>query len=824
MSYRSYNSIGNRGSSYYGTSRTNTSPAIVTPSRPVVQTVTAYRSSRVNSNNPKRFNNVRGGQTTVPIMNRYSSATAPTIVPGSSSSTISTADKYNYPATEVRNTNVVSAGTNQVVGELVTNDPVIRNVGDSMSAPSQLEGRGPGNLAITSDIAADNAAKRQETSNQAVIEQIKSFQSAQKEREEGYLKSGGVCHVNELKKLRDRLGTFDSPRFKAILGSEFYDPDVMKSAMCTTESITYTPPNEPGNVASNVRIKRWLHNLHRIGAESVEGFAMRSDLAKANDTFVIKAPRDPSNPVLLHEYFVGVYGLNKIRRFVPNFAYIMGGFRCSLPVIDEEKRVVAWCNNQNYPIDYVIYENISPGMTLSEFITGPSTGTRQVTDANGQRYLERTYDPKQGCKFADWLNYYMQILYALKIAHREVDYTHYDLHTENVIIREVPQGSDGAKFAIPYQTERNEKEYIVTNKVATVIDYGLSHIKYEGEHFGVADRVPWGVQPNRSFPMHDAYKLLMMSLNDMKRADNMECFNRAANILQFFNNSESALDVVNKQRYPYFYYLPYNDRTANLTFDDLTAYIRNTFETETIVTNRPSAPVLGCEGNDICINSKEFLSETGLENVPRARNVFDYYDLATRLKAENRMNDYQDLKAKFDWTKAKRRGVGNYNHTVEKVTALLDGGSYGKPSDRNTTNALVIQQIYTNNLQPINILFSPTTLDAYKKFIYRVAEIYDTMQEGATLRNALVYTAQDFNDEQIARDVQNSYELLKTKLAERWPSIIESINRDVNHLRLLLSDANYAQIINNEIAKDPTYIWWWKFLPEIVQVVDEPIY
>ena len=697
---------------------------------------------------------------------------------------------------------MVIAGKNTQIANVLTTEPVKSSlfVG-AKSAPAKLM---IGKLAISSDVLRDNELNRAQVT-QNVINEIKQFQQEQRQIEEQYLKNGSVCNTDQLGKLLNRLGTLESVEFKTLLRENFYDSDVMKSAMCVAESISYMPSNEPGNVASNIRMKRWLHNLHRIGAESVEGFAMRSDFDKADDTFIVKAPRDINNPVLLHEYFVGVNGLNQLRKFVPNFAYIMGGFKCSLPVIDDEKKVVSWCNNMDYPIDYVIYENITPGKTLSETINA-------------------------GCNFTEWLNYYMQILYALKIAHEKTDYTHYDLHTENVIIREVPQGSNGKVFGIPYETEKNITEYIVAGKIATIIDYGLSHIKYDGRHFGIADRSSWGVQSDKSFPMHDAYKLLMMSIRDMYIADQKESLNMASNILNFFNNTESVNDVVKNQIKTY-YYLPYNDKTSAITFDELTTYIRKTFDMSQIIVSKTNIPILGCEGNDLCTTSSEFLRKSGLEMEPRARTVFDYYDLANRLSTEESSAVEKSVKEKvsamrtsvkenFDWKNAKTDSVDEYSYTVSKIITLLDGGKL----DKKELSGLVINTIYNpNDTTPLNNLFNDLTLSSYKKYIYRVAEIYDTFQEATVQHDSIVYTANDFNDKEVAKKLTGSYKQLKSRVDMILEEIIKYIKQDINYLRALLSDKTYEQAINQNIILDGKFAWWWRSFPEILQVIDKPI-
>ena len=42
---------------------------------------------------------------------------------------------------------------------------------------------------------------------------------------------------------------------------------------------------------------------------------------------------------------------------LPNFAYIYGGFKCSGPILNDNNKVVDWCVNNNYSVNYILYEN-----------------------------------------------------------------------------------------------------------------------------------------------------------------------------------------------------------------------------------------------------------------------------------------------------------------------------------------------------------------------------------------------------------------------------------------------------------------------------------
>jgi hypothetical protein len=696
---------------------------------------------------------------------------------------------------ERRVLSVVSAGSDVEESVIVTETPVISSLLIDDGTGEHPGERAPGDLAFTEDVFSNHNELKQDSNSPEMREFVKNVATQQKADEERYFREGRVCPVNRMKQLRDRLGTLKSDEFRRLLRDQFYNSELMLAAMCVTESIT-RPPVDPGDVESNIRIKRWFQDLKRIGAESVEGFAMESDLDKTKDAFIIKSPRKSVNPVILHEYFVGVYGLNQVRKIVPNFAYIMGGFKCSMPIIDDNKQVIAWCNDNEDSIDYVIYENIAPSKTLAEII-------------------------KETHEFEMWLNYYMQILYALNTAHKMADYTHFDLHTENVLARDVPQGAGGKEFAIEYETERGI-EYLITNRVATVIDYGLSHIKYNGEHFGVGDRIPWGVLPDASFPMHDAYKLLLMSMRDMQSNGKHDMLKRATQILRFFNDTEPVDLILTEQRKTY-YYLPYTDLSASYGFLDLTKYIRenipeaNNFMVDAI-TQGEHVTILACSNND-CIDSAEFLSRIGLNADPSVSTVFDFYDLVSRKNQESDTLEVERIKREFDWKHAKRRGIRDYNAAIDKLGALLRGGKYGDTS----VSKLVITRLYTKDMPSIDILFATSALRSYKTYIFRIAEIYDTMQRANVLHQALIYTGLSFGDTELAKTIEESYDQVKLDVNSEWKIILDFINQDINYTRFLMANDKDRKLINERLSTSKEFNWWWRNLPEIAQIIAKPL-
>ena len=114
------------------------------------------------------------------------------------------------------------------------------------------------------------------------------------------------------------------------------------------------------------------------------------------------------------------------------------------------------------------------------------------------------------------------------MANKMIDFTHYDLHTGNILIRDI----NIEKFQIQYDTE-NGVEYITTDLIATFIDFGMSHIynedliiagdHIENGHYGVYNFLYYDVYPNKSWIMSDIYKVLLYSALVSMNANNNEC-------------------------------------------------------------------------------------------------------------------------------------------------------------------------------------------------------------------------------------------------------------------------------------------------------------
>lgn len=338
---------------------------------------------------------------------------------------------------------------------------------------------------------------------------------------------------------------------KHIMKESFDDAEILHALLCFNNSLTFYPSNSYG-LTRDVNIRRYFTELVKMPGESSSNVMASHVMDSSYAPYVVKAPKTREIYALnefMHEYFVGVYGTNRLRDRIPNFAYVMGMFPCSLPFLapaymfkDPSERIgkimaAAWCQNDQSAVNYVIYENVTESMTLHEFIKG-------------------------GCSFEEFLNVFVQIVLALQMANEEFDYTHYDLHNQNVLVKRLPE-----PIYINYFSW-----YLKTDHVATIIDQESAHIGYGGESF---TRPTGGVDPYRSFPLQDVFKLLMFCLeSSMPRAlwevtyddseyepINRQVFDSAKGLVGWFYDEvdpNRIFEYVDRTR-PYYFVLPYSE-------------------------------------------------------------------------------------------------------------------------------------------------------------------------------------------------------------------------------------------------------------------------
>ena len=642
-------------------------------------------------------------------------------------------------------------------------------VSTARSLPGYLhKGALPPGLITTKYIDENTNLKKQILDNTEAQREIAENKAAMNKRIRDYIdNSANKCPVSQLRNMRDQLPNLKADELKFQLTNNFYDPLLMKSMMCLSNSIVHLQQQRSGTLAANERVRYWISSLNQIGADSVEGYAMTGDLKDPNDIFIIKAPRPPAD--LSRELFIGLH-TNKLRSIVPNFMYTYGGVSCSPPMIDSDtKNVVAWCNNEIKNVQYIFYENITPAIEMKKFV--------------------------ETCTFPEFLNQYIQALYALAVAYDELKFTHYDLHDQNLLLRTFNNLPEGNYLYVPYPTESGGIEYIKTNMIPTFIDPGFAHIEVDGEHYGSWDFMAYGIFPNTGFPMADAYKLLLMSMRTMLDSKNNDCFDGAVKILRFFT-LESAVYVVQNQSKSY-YYLPMNEETKSRSFFDLTSYIREQYPTEIsdiIFSERPSDKrILGCSGTDICYtNNNGILTTLGMTDFIGANTTTELYDLIPRLNYQGRQSESDEVIKAFNYLDAKE----DDNELIEELLNKL----YSINLNITTINGLHIR-----NLMDINLI------DRYKNQVETASLMFDLYQQLNMLYVIGIYVATLYNDNDTLSKRNYGKEELTKSFRQFYDPIYKSFLTDNQYLKNLAETQKTA--VEFAFKTEREIQWWWGGFP-----------
>lgn len=249
------------------------------------------------------------------------------------------------------------------------------------------------------------------------------------------------------------------------------------------------------------------------------------DASPERSLFLLKAPLNPASASQrdgTHEAFVGFFALNQLRNIIPNFMYTYAAFRCTPPVLpysvssasaagggggEGTKIIDAWCSlnkpTHSNNVTYTIIENLAnrkDGKTLSlkKFIKKSKESNEKVVE--------------------EFMSLLSQIVAALGIAWETCEFTHYDLHDENVLVRELPFSSSATRrnnVVLDYDLRGEGKAFrIRAQNIATIIDYGMSHVSIGDVHFGHASDslMEYGVLRDRGNPHFDVFKIVCFSI------------------------------------------------------------------------------------------------------------------------------------------------------------------------------------------------------------------------------------------------------------------------------------------------------------------------
>jgi hypothetical protein len=266
----------------------------------------------------------------------------------------------------------------------------------------------------------------------------------------------------------------------------------------------------------------------------------------------------------------------------------------------------------------------------------------------------------------------MQILYALEIAQHHIDFTHYDLHTENILIKKADKATQ-----IVYHRPDGTKRYVTSENVAVIIDFGYAHVKVDDENYGILRHTPYGVN-NNLHAMFDVYKLIgFCSLDYLlrikttnKASKNFDYF--FTQLWKIFDPSKMWQQIVIEQSevlYTYNKSLSYGPELLSEFIDMLEEIFKLSFDRDLALDN------LNCENNK-CYSSKEIWELENLNTFASTpKDIISMFDLYNFLKRENNIqlanNILEDFVNTNDFT-------DTFDTVSSHVKGLLDEANVRK--------------------------------------------------------------------------------------------------------------------------------------------------
>lgn len=656
-------------------------------------------------------------------------------------------------------------------------------------------------------------------------EQIKQLVNAQRSREiEIINQTSSFCPIEQIQNR-----TVRAEDIERALREGYDDGNILRALMCLNNSMVVFP--DSAETGRSFKVRDYIQKLRQIGGESAEGYVMLADVKSIQNQnpgrslFVVKSPRRIDEQLRvnqIHEYFVGAFGTNKLRSRIPNFSYVLGLFQCSPPYIEAQsylqsddnsntRPALTYCQNDvtSNQVNYLLYENVANSVTFRQFIIN-------------------------GCSFGEYMNVLTQIVLAINEAYLEVDFTHYDLHDENILVRTLPE-----EIYIPYRVDSTGSvRYLRTRYVATIIDLGRSHIKYEGQDFGYA-LIEASLYPDRAYPMYDIYKILLFSLNSAAFGDrsmrnfaglrdnqfvpaNRPVFDNAKELISYFvpdmerdNVTQyliTASDYLIRTR-KYYYSLPYSNQLdispVRFFQDAMMVALPDVINRFMIDQPDRMDKVYGCANKGTCRNLEDAIMDYSQPNLVYIDDPYTFYETMVKLR--------EGLQSDITVETLLHEGQNRYFQYMNKLRS--DRNRYSEEYNRLIQNYTVVS---LRDGAPDSVKFQNAFLDAYREFIAKSVRMVDILTSIAHIE-IIIRTINELFPNLARQQVpETNYRYIDIPEVEfmsirrsvvQMNEVISSIKRDVAYISTL----NERQILNRNYGA----IWLFQKMPSLVAAIME---
>lgn len=330
------------------------------------------------------------------------------------------------------------------------------------------------------------------------------------------------------------------------------------------------------------RIRDWLKDGFKLLCEN-NNVCMNTEYHNLFENTTIKIGKN-----LQHELFVGIFCLNNLRDKIPNFAYILGGFKAKnynnlqlkdellLPISDFKQESVKYDYNN---ISHILYGKIFPSVTFSEYC--------------------------KTCTYSEFLDKYLQVLFSLQIASETYSFSHRNLNSNNVLIY---------KTNLKNITYKNN--HIQTNGIAIIINFDYSYVVLNGVEYYIDDIDTTLVND----VINDAYKLLITSVKNMHLAGN-SAVEETVKLLNYFYTFKTIDGLLNNAKK-----YEYNLQNLDYKLSDFITYITKNHTNTFLNVQNTEVPSLKCSTFNMGLDKDTSEIICNIKNNVVKTDIFNFYD------------------------------------------------------------------------------------------------------------------------------------------------------------------------------------------------------
>jgi hypothetical protein len=456
--------------------------------------------------------------------------------------------------------------------------------------------------------------------------------AASNKLEEHIIKNNIQFDEKTIQELKIGIFNLNYNKFFEHKDNLYYNQKLQNALCCIVNSLI----ND--EILSERFFEKYSTQINKILVRSAFGDVYKV-LHNNDELFAIKASKTKDNSIE-HECLIGMLGLNKLRYKIPNFMCTYGVFYYNTPIVQDENNYKMYHNNGKCA--YLVMENINNSKSLKSMLSDIST--------------------KDFCKI------YLQLINALNIAYKEYDFTHYDLHTSNILIQK-------KKYNIPIYNNDEIIKYIKCDYVAKIIDYGKSHINANIQEMN--EKISFSYDTSKSFykkgnPLYDAYKLICFSAQYSYIDGRHDLVDICSKIYDFFNEKNSIKTRISKNikaiknslnSRDYYVYNPNND---NLTLDKFIKYIINIFK----LSKHKNTIDKIYNDNDKSLNLLDNTKKpTSLKDIIYINQIIDTIDNSSYKNTLEQCIKNFDYKSQYE--KEQKRVFEKYNILKNKVLPYI---------------------------------------------------------------------------------------------------------------------------------------------------------